>query len=116
VDDEDALELDGRTFRPYLLTGGRTRSVGPEIPIEALVVTRPVPVPPGLSVEQARILALCRSPIAVAEIAAGLAVPIGVARVLVSDLAAAGHVEVCETVATAQVELIQRLIAGVRAI
>jgi hypothetical protein len=114
--DDGASEVDGRTFRPYLLTGGRTRSVGRDLPVEALVVTRPGPVPGDLGVEQARIVEACRSPIAVAEIAVVLGVPLGVARVLVSDLAAAGHVDVCDTAVNADSELLKRLIAGVRAI
>ena len=39
-----------------------------------------------LRFEQARIVELCRRPVSVAEVAAELAVPLGVARVLVSDL------------------------------
>jgi hypothetical protein len=116
TDDEDGPELDGSTFRPYLLTGGRTRSVAGDIPIEALVVTRERLAPRGLTPEQAQILDACRSPISVAEIAVALAVPIGVARVLVSDLAATNRVEVCDTATRAEYELVRRLIAGVRAI
>jgi hypothetical protein len=110
----DDGEVDGALFRPYLLTGGRTRSSGDDIPMEALVVTsghRPVH---GLTVEQARIVGACRAPVSIAEIAALLAVPIGVARVLVGDLAGAGHVEVCATVTEADPELVTRLIDGVR--
>jgi hypothetical protein len=114
--DEDASEVDGSTFRPYLLTGGRTRSIGEDIAIEALVVTRERTTPRGLTPEQVRILDACRSPISIAEIAVTLSVPIGVARVLVSDLAATNHVEVCETVNRTDFELVRRLIAGVRAI
>jgi hypothetical protein len=115
-DDEEPPEVDGRTFRPFLLTGGRTRSVGRDIPIEALVVTRAVPDTGDLGPEQRRIVEVCRSPIAIAEIAVALHVPVGVARVLVSDLAVAGRVEVCATTPGAEYELLKRLIAGVRAI
>jgi hypothetical protein len=120
-DDAGATERDGRTYRPYLLTGGRTRSIGRDIPIEALVVTRPGTATAGSGTdgwgdEQRRIVEACRSPIAVAEIAVFLGVPIGVARVLVSDLAATAHVEVCETVLRDERDLLRRLIAGVRAI
>jgi hypothetical protein len=112
----DDLEEDGRMFRPYLLTGGRTRSIGVDIPVEALVVTRETAPARGMSPEQAHILEACRVPIAIAEIAVSLTVPIGVARVLVSDLAANGYVEVCDTATQAETDLIRRLIAGVRAI
>jgi hypothetical protein len=118
ADDHDgtAVERDGRTYRPYLLTGGRTRSIGRDIPVEALVVTRSGPATAGLGDEQRRIIDACRSPISVAEIAVLLAVPIGVARVLVSDLAVTTHVEVCETATGDDHDLLRRLIAGVRAI
>ena len=115
-DDAGATERDGRTYRPYLLTGGRTRSIGRDIPIEALVVTRARGATRGLTPEQVRILDACRSPISIAEIAVVLSVPIGVARVLVSDLAATNHVDVCDTATRAEYELVRRLIAGVRAI
>lgn len=114
--DDDAPEVDGSTFRPYLLTGGRTRSGGTDLPIEALIVAAPQVTTRGLSPEHVHILAVCRSPISVAEIAVALAVPIGVARVLVSDLAASRHIEVCDTVTRAELELVRRLIAGVRSI
>jgi hypothetical protein len=118
---DDDLEEDGRMFRPYLLTGGRTRSIGVDIPVEALVVTRATAdrearPARGFSPEQAHILEACRVPIAIAEIAVSLAVPLGVARVLVSDLAANGWVELCDTATKVETDLIRRLIAGVRAI
>jgi hypothetical protein len=113
---DDGSERDGRAFRPWLLTGGRTRSVGVDIPVEALVVTTDAPPARRFTPEQARIVEACRVPIAIVEIAATLSVPIGVARVLVSDLAAGGWVEVCETASNPETELIRRLIAGVRAI
>ena len=47
-----------------------------------------------LQPEYRAILDLARSPVALVEVAAGLGVPIGVARVLVSDLAEAGHLSV----------------------
>ena len=65
---------------------------------------------------QALILDACRRPMAIAEVAVRLSVPIGVARVLVSDLAATRHVEVCATADMGDAALVRRLIAGVRAI
>jgi hypothetical protein len=114
--DDDQDEVDGSAIRPYLLTGGRTRSIGTDLAVEALVVTRAGVDGRHLSSEQALILEACRSPMAIAEIAVKLSVPIGVARVLVSDLAVTDHVEVCATATTNDVALVRRLIAGVRAI
>jgi hypothetical protein len=92
----DAAEDDGRIggvmVRPYVRTGGRTRPAV-DLAIEALVSTAPgAPEPPGA--DHRAITALCASPRSVAEIAALLEIPLGVARVLVGDLAQDGAVVV----------------------
>ena len=46
---------------------------------------------PELRFEHARIVEVCRTPVSVVEVAAALAVPLGVARVLVSDLHSVQH-------------------------
>ena len=116
LDDDESAEVDGTAVRPYLLTGGRTRSIGTDLAVEALVVSLDGADAYGLTSEKALILDVCRTPIAIAEIAVKLSVPIGVARVLVSDLAVTNHVAVCDTATTGDVALVRRLIAGVRAI
>jgi hypothetical protein len=81
--DDDA----GPLVRPYAVTRGRTRSNQLQLDIITLVVAlspdvrhhRPEP-------EYADILQLCQRPISVAEIAARLALPLGVVKVLISDL------------------------------
>lgn len=89
-DAEDHAEAT-RVVRPYTVTGGRTRPSGMELPIEALVQRGDVPVPPDLRLERLRIVEMCGDRmLSVAEIAAHLALPLGVVRVLVSDLAHAG--------------------------
>ncbi len=77
----------GPFVRPYALTGGRTRARH-AFPLEALVMTTVqgeqndrVPLPEGRT-----ICRLCRSARSVAEVAALVGVPFGVARVLVGDL------------------------------
>ena len=73
------------------MTGGRTRSAGAEIPLEALVIVTQRSGPaPGLAWEHRAIAELCASPMSVAEVSAHLKVPLGVARVLVGDMAAEG--------------------------
>jgi hypothetical protein len=81
--------------RPYALVRGRTRhgSSAP-LPVEAVIVTRPDAVIDDLVLEPAAIARLCRRPCSVAEVAAVLALPIGVVRILVADLAADGRVQV----------------------
>jgi hypothetical protein len=89
---------DGRVVPVYAVTGGRTRAGDHDLPIEAVVTATEPDGADGavhdLQAEYRAILDLARSPVGLVEIAAGLGVPIGVARVLVSDLAEAGHLAV----------------------
>lgn len=80
--------------RPYAITGGRTRS-STDIPLETIVVTtrRGEEMSAKLTLERGRIVQLCRTPISVAEISAYLAVPLGVAKVLVGDMTEEGYVD-----------------------
>jgi hypothetical protein len=81
--------------RPYTLTGGRTEPTHTKLPIETLVATTPAGAAARLQLERGAeaILELCYHVLSVAEIAARLHLPLGVARVLVSDLAEVGYVE-----------------------
>src|SRR3954471_18028837 len=94
---------DEPLVRPFFLTRGRTAG---ELPLDAVVVTTGrggsgadgrVGSGAGhgaghgcLEVEHERILLLCSRPLAVAEVAGHLRLPIGVARVLLDDLRDAG--------------------------
>lgn len=85
-------ELDG-IVRPYALTGGRTRTAVP-LPVEALVQALVAPAVSDTA-ERRRILELCADRFeSVAEIGAHLGLPVGVVRVVVSDLMASGQVRV----------------------
>jgi hypothetical protein len=55
---------------------------------------------------------LCQRPMSLAEIAAALGLPLGVARVIVGDLAAAGHVGLSEPaeLPTATIERMRDLV------
>jgi Protein of unknown function (DUF742) len=81
----------GVRIRPYALTGGRTRS-GTDLAIEAMVAatTEGLASQSRLTHERARIVALCVTPQSLAEISALLKLHLGVARVLVGDLASEG--------------------------
>jgi len=88
-----------RVVPVYALTRGRTRPAGRELPIETLVtVAEPAAgqeANPALQPEWRTIVKLCVTrPLSVAEIGASLGVPVGVARVLVSELAGAGYLVV----------------------
>ena len=81
----------GVRIRPYALTGGRTRA-GTDLAIEAMVATTAegTAAQGRLTLERARIVALCITPQSLAEISAHLGIHLGVARVLVGDLAQEG--------------------------
>jgi hypothetical protein len=103
------------SVRPYVFTGGRTRSSF-ELSVETLVSAAPRPPSDRLSGEQEVVLGLCREPRSVAELAAGVGVPLGVARVLVGDLAAAGAVAVHRTAGPdgPDLALMGRVLSGLR--
>jgi hypothetical protein len=86
----------GRVVPVYAVTGGRTRSTSVELPMESLVTVADPTGWPGIEPEYRTILEMAARPVSLAEIGAALAVPVGVARVLVSDLAGAGYVAVYE--------------------
>jgi len=108
--------------RPYTLTAGRTDS-RVELPLEAPVgAVTPAQPPrwPGNDV-RGQILAMCAERPSVAEIAAHLSLPLGVARVLVGDLVVQGYVRVHATLGEAVTaderrELIGRTLRGLRAL
>jgi Protein of unknown function (DUF742) len=111
----------GRVVPAYALTRGRTRSVGPDLPLETLVTaTEPgLNRPSALQAERRIIVELCAEPMSVTEIAAHLRIPVGVARVLVSDLASGGYLTVHLPQHTGDdrpgVDILERLLDGLRA-
>lgn len=108
--------------RPYALVRGRTRAgASPAIPVEAIVVSVPDVDSSILLLERATIVRLCQGPRSVAEVSALLGVPVGVARVLVADLADEGFVQVNLPLAAASDgsvdrELLERVLAGLEAL
>lgn len=119
---EPAVQAQPRDdIRPYLMTGGRTRAGGPPVAMETIVVlsnlARRGPVA-RQAFERARILHECHVPRSVAEVAARLHLPLGVAGVLIADLLADGLLD-ASAVRWEQahdIELLERLIAGVSAL
>ena len=92
----DHIEYEARTVRPYAVTGGRVRSARSDLPLEALVEVMPGAVTSqGLPPEKRAILQhAAHNDISVAELSALLHLPLGVVRVLVSDLADAKYIRV----------------------
>jgi uncharacterized protein DUF742 len=85
-----------RVVPVYAVTRGRTRPAGQELPLEAVVTATGLAAASvsSLRMESRAIVELCAQPRSVAEIGATLQVPVGVARVLVGDLANGGYLEV----------------------
>ncbi|MBE1486643.1 DUF742 domain-containing protein [Plantactinospora soyae] len=111
-------------LRPFVLTAGRVSGVDPAISLETQVTARyegsswtNLPVT-RLASELQDIVALCAEPMSVAEISARLRMHLGVTKILVGDLRAAGHldVHVCDVEDAHDPDLIMRVIDGLRAI
>jgi hypothetical protein len=107
---------NGRVVPAYLLTRGRTRSQGAELPL-ATVTDFGRERYPALPRERRDILDLCDRPTSVMEVAAHLHVPLGVARVLVGDLAAGDYLTVHlprQADGLPPAEILERLLEGLR--
>lgn len=123
---EPGLAPEPRLVRPYTLTAGRT-DASVELPLEAPIETvddspeaPPAPHWPAGDM-RADIVGLCAGRPSVAEIAARLSVPLGVARVLVGDLVAQGYLRVHATLGASSTnderrDLIGRTLRGLRAL
>lgn len=93
---EDGAEYEARTVRPYAVTGGRVRAANSDLPLEALVEALPGAVNgQGLPPEKRAILQhAAHTFVSVAELSALLRLPLGVVRILVTDLAESQHIRV----------------------
>lgn len=111
-----ARDSDG-LVRPYFWTGGRTASRF-ALSFETLISATGQPVDPTAPPEHHTILTLCGAPRSVAEVAALLSMPLGVARVVLGDMAEAGSVAVHRTAGSADaapdLDLMQRVLNGLQ--
>lgn len=112
--------LASRTLvRPYVLTRGRTQSRR-HLAIEAMVSTRAGVHWNGarLTGEFRSVRTLCHHPRSVAEVAARLSVPLGVARVLLDDMAEQGLVTIHDSRVSVDgrpaIALMERVLHGLR--
>lgn len=77
----------GPVVRPYALTGGRTRPTGETIDLLALVGSTDLSVDELLlEPEYVAVIRQCRQPKPVADLASDLDLPLGVVRILLSDM------------------------------
>ncbi|GAA3887833.1 hypothetical protein GCM10023084_45510 [Streptomyces lacrimifluminis] len=112
--------------RPFLVTAGRVAgaageaSAGRTMPVETQLVatTNGLDALHRLSFEQHDIVAACRVPQSIAEIAARLRLHLNVVRVLAEDLRTAGQlsVHVPDSGVTHDASVLRRVIDGLRAI
>jgi hypothetical protein len=109
----------GSLVRPYTRTGGRTRS-DYDLAIEALVSTSERGKAPDAAVlpEHRSICGLCLDTRSVAEVAAHLRLPLGVARVLIGDMAGMGLVLIHQSGMVVgdrpSIEFMERVLSGLR--
>jgi uncharacterized protein DUF742 len=98
ADDKWIIPGQGPVVRPYTVTGGRTEPADGEVlDLMAQIVAsrgRAAPAPLSVGPEHRRIIRLCRRPTPVADVAAETGLPLGVVRVLISDLVELQHVSV----------------------
>lgn len=108
-------EAEDLVIRPFLLTGGRTRPAQDGLRVESLIQARADALRPDLRFEARQIVDLCHRPVSLAELAAALHLPLGVARVLVSDLVADGLIALVQR-EELSVQMIERIRDRVRAL
>jgi hypothetical protein len=107
-----------RFVRPYTITSGRTEGTV-YLPLEATLRRQDQdPAGTGLSSGALQVLDACDTR-SVAEVSALVSMPIGVVRVLVSDLMEQGLVQVQATITERsskdeRIELIERTLRGLR--
>lgn len=84
------------TVRPYAVTGGRVSAASAALPLEALVEAASTPQNlRGMTPEKKKILQLAAGQFqSVAELSAHTRLPLGVVRVLVTDLADQNHLKI----------------------
>jgi Protein of unknown function (DUF742) len=114
------MDNEPSLVRPYTLTAGRTRA-SISLPLEAQIEAVESDVRHSWLPNDVRtdIVNFCATRPSVAEIAAKLNLPVGVARVLIGDLVEAGHLRMLSTLDdTSSIEerreLIGRTLRGLR--
>jgi hypothetical protein len=120
--DEPSTAGESSLVRPYTLTAGRT-DTDVDLPLEAPVQTLQAALAHQWPANDVRgeIVALGVERPSVAEIAAQLNLPVGVARVLIGDLVASGYLQVHRTLTDRSTrderhELIGRTLRGLKAL
>ncbi|MFF7991492.1 DUF742 domain-containing protein [Kitasatospora xanthocidica] len=101
LEEEDAEDESGSMVRPYTITRGRTAPERDDLTLITVLTTVEEEAAAalargsragvrGLQPEHRMILERCRRPAAVAEVSAGLDLPVSVTKILLGDLVAQG--------------------------
>ncbi|MBT2226093.1 DUF742 domain-containing protein [Nonomuraea sp. NEAU-A123] len=104
----DDAGADESLVRPYTITGGRTISERDDLTLITLLTAIPeVSSDTGhdrrrMQPEHRTILALCKRPLAVAEVASALNLPVSVTKILIGDLIEARQLRARPPLAFAQ--------------
>ena len=110
----------GPVVRPYALTGGLTRPSGQRFDLLDLVraVRRAARDLHQLSPEQADLLQRCQMPTTLVDLAADLDLPVGVIRILVSDLRERGLITIHrpQPAGFSDLKILQEVVNGLRRI
>lgn len=115
----DEFAGEAAMVRPYAWTRGRTKA-NYDLKLETLISTTELGEDETLlpQLEHRAVSALCRYPLSLAEIAAKLSIPLGVARVILSDMAELGLISIHRTFAAddiaAHLVLMERVLSGLR--
>ena len=96
TEENDDLDPEQTLVRPYTITHGRTTSARDDLTLITVIATVPwpaeQPVTRGLQPEHRLILQQCSRPVALAEVAAGLNLPVAITKILIADLIELGGV------------------------
>jgi hypothetical protein len=114
-------EAAGPVVRPYAMVRGRTRNEGYWFDLVAFVVSAVDSLDHAVEMqpEHRAIVALCRTPRPVGEVAARMNLPVGVVRVLLGDLFTARAIRVREPAdpaARPSIRMIREVLEGLRAL
>jgi hypothetical protein len=120
-DDREWLDQEaGPVVRPYALTGGLTRPSGQQFDLLDMVgvIRRGADDTPHLAPEQAEVLQRCQIPAPLVDLAADLDLPVGVIRILVSDLRDRGFVTIhrAQPAGAGDLKILQEVVDGLRRI
>ncbi|CRK57939.1 multi-component regulatory system-11 [Alloactinosynnema sp. L-07] len=109
--DEDA----GPLIRPYTITRGRTRADGHDLDLITMVVATGL-YPATLDPDYAAVVAVCELAQSVAEISARTKLPLGVAKILISDLIDANCLmfRSAPSVVDPDIDMLRKVLEGIR--